>query len=123
MIIKFLKNLFLPKASIASLSSEEAYVLSLPRSPLWKIIRNEHLKKFPCCEVCGNFKNVVPHHIVPFHIDPSLELEPLNLISLCEGDTFNCHLFFGHFRKWTRYNPTVVQDSYEWNRRMKFNNI
>lgn len=125
--MKMLDQIFnffkLSNKKVVNLSVEEIEVLALPRSPLWKKLRDEHLKKFPTCAVCGNTQKVVPHHIVPFHVDPKLELDPHNLISLCEGDTFNCHLFFGHFRKWTKYNPTVVQDSYEWNRRIKFNNI
>jgi len=107
------------KGEIGSLSAEEIEVLSLPRSPFWKKLREEHLRKSPNCSVCGSIKSVVPHHIIPFHVNPQLELDPNNLISLCEGDTFNCHLFFGHFRKWTKHNPDVVQDSLEWSKKIK----
>lgn len=100
-------------------SFDEIRVLSLPRSPEWKKVRLEHLSKNPRCAVCGNYKNVVPHHIVPFHVDPSKELDPSNLISLCEGDTFNCHLFFGHFRNWTKHNPEVTEDARIWNEKTK----
>jgi hypothetical protein len=84
------------------------------RSSKWRALRIDHLKKNPACAVCGNTKKVVPHHIVPYHIDPSKELDPLNLISLCEGDTFNCHLFFGHLRNWSRCNPDIVEDARLW---------
>lgn len=87
---------------------------ALPRSPRWREIRQVHLKNHPTCEVCGNSKNVVPHHIVPFSIDPSRELDPSNLISLCEGPTFNCHLFFGHLRNWSCHNPDIVEDARIW---------
>jgi len=97
---------------------EEFGVLSTPRSKEWRKLRSEHLKTHPSCAVCGNLKNVVPHHIIPFHIDPSKELDPLNLITLCEGDTFNCHLFFGHFRNWTKHNPEIVKDASEWNKKV-----
>lgn len=93
-------------------------VASAPRSPEWKRLREDHLRRNPRCAVCGNSKNVVPHHIVPFHIDASKELDPLNLISLCEGDTFNCHLFFGHLRNWTRHNSDVVNDAKMWNEKI-----
>lgn len=102
-----------------NLTPEEFSVLSIPRSKEWKKVRNEHLKKYPICAVCGNSKNVVPHHIIPFHIDPSKELDLSNLITLCEGDTFNCHLFFGHFRNWTKHNPSVVEDANLWNKKIK----
>lgn len=68
--------------------------------------------------MCGNSFNVVPHHIVPFHVDPSKELDPSNLISLCEGETFNCHLFFGHLKNWSKYNPDVVKDANVWNKKI-----
>lgn len=101
------------------LSDEELSILSAPRSAEWRRLRAEHLKKNPLCAVCGNSRNVVPHHIVPFHVDPSRELDPNNLISLCEGETFNCHLFFGHYRNWTKHNPDVAEDSKRWNERVR----
>lgn len=91
----------------------------LSRSYQWKRIRAAHLKEKPECAVCGSTKNVVPHHIIPFSVDPSRELDPSNLISLCEGKTFNCHLFFGHLRNWSGYNPDVVQDARFWREKLK----
>ena len=96
-----------------------AEVLSEPRSPRWKDVRKEHLEKFPECEACGTRKSVVPHHIVPFHVDPSKEIDPENLVSLCESPTFNCHLFFGHLKRWDRHNPKVVEDARNWRSRMR----
>ena len=97
-----------------------AYVGSLanPRSKMWKKVREEHLRKNPECAVCGRKENLVPHHVVPVHEDPSLELDPENLITLCEGPAFNCHLFFGHLRNWSSSNPTVRKDAEEWRRRI-----
>jgi 5-methylcytosine-specific restriction protein A len=88
--------------------------LGSPRSSKWKILRGEHIRNNPTCAVCGNSKKVVPHHIIPYHVDPSKEMEPSNLISLCEGETFNCHLFFGHLRNWSKHNPDVVEDARVW---------
>ncbi len=93
--------------------------LSEPRSSRWKEVRKEHLKRFPECEACGSRKSVVPHHIVPFHVDPSKELDPENLVSLCESPTFNCHLFFGHLKRWDRHNPHVVEDAKTWRSRIR----
>jgi hypothetical protein len=93
--------------------------LSEPRSSRWKEVRKEHLKRFPECEACGSRKSVVPHHIVPFHVDPSKELDPENLVSLCESPTFNCHLFFGHLKRWDRHNPHVVEDAKTWRLRIR----
>jgi hypothetical protein len=91
--------------------------LAAPRSSEWRKLRNEHLLKNPCCAVCGSKKNVVPHHVVPFSTDPSLELDPDNLVTLCEGEVFNCHLFFGHLKNWKRYNPEVVEDAAYWRKK------
>lgn len=116
-MLRLFKKIF----AFCNLTVEELVVLSTPRSKEWKKIRSEHLKKNPNCAVCGNTKNVVPHHIVPFHIDPTKELDLSNLITLCEGDTFNCHLFFGHFRNWTKYNPFVVEDANQWSKKINNN--
>lgn len=93
--------------------------LSSPRSRAWRALRNEHLARFPACAACGTEKNVVPHHIVPFHLDPSRELDSENLVTLCESQTFNCHLFFGHLKRWDRHNPHVVEDARLWRERIE----
>lgn len=90
--------------------------LGKQRSYLWKEVRKNHLKNFPECAVCGRKKNIVPHHIIPVSVDPSLELDPNNLITLCEGPSFNCHLFFGHLRNWSSHNPDVKKHAKEWNK-------
>jgi hypothetical protein len=52
--------------------------LGLPRSSQWKFVREKWLKDHPKSAVCGSTKDVVPHHIIPFNSDPSLELDPNN---------------------------------------------
>lgn len=108
-MFKFLKSFF------SGLSVEEIQILALPRSSKWKKLRIQHLEKNPVCAVCGSKKNIVPHHVVPVHVDPSRELDPTNLISLCENQSFNCHLFFGHLKNWSRCNPNVIEDAQAWN--------
>lgn len=87
--------------------------LSAKRSPEWPKVRAEHLKNNPCCAVCGGNKKLEVHHITPFHIDKSLELDANNLITLCESasDGVICHLFVGHKGNYKESNPNVVQDS------------
>jgi 5-methylcytosine-specific restriction protein A len=96
--------------------------LRSPRSSKWKVLRDDHIRKNPTCAVCGS-KKVVPHHIIPYHVDPSKEMDPTNLISLCEGETFNCHLFFGHLRNWSSYNPEVVEDARIWREKLNKDNV
>lgn len=79
------------------------------RSSKWPKVRDAHLKIDPVCNVCGRKDDLNVHHIIPFHIDRSKELDLNNLITLCNGN--NCHFTFGHLFNWQNYNPSVVQDT------------
>jgi hypothetical protein len=71
------------------------------RSTHWPRVRKEHLEHQPLCSVCGGRKNVEVHHVRPFYKAPKLELDPQNLITLCNH--LRCHLLIGHlgyFRSW-----------------------
>lgn len=83
------------------------------RSPHWPVVRAEHLLKFPTCAACGSKKKLEVHHKLPFHDDPSKELDPDNLITLCEStsDGIICHLCIGHDGNYKDYNPTVEADA------------
>lgn len=89
------------------------------RSPAWPQVRLLHLVKHPVCEVCGGKKRVQVHHIKPFHLHPDLELDPTNLVTLCEGwAVANCHLLFGHLGDFRDDNPTVLKDARHWGRKI-----
>lgn len=81
-----------------------------PRSGSWKKVRSAFLKKNPSCAACGNVKKLECHHIIPYHVDASLELEESNLIVLCENSG-NCHFVWGHLLDWKAWNPDVVKDT------------
>lgn len=70
-------------------------------------MRREHLEKEPCCAACGRKKALEVHHIVPYHENPELELDPTNLITLCADP---CHLVWGHLMSFKRVNPSVRAD-------------
>lgn len=78
------------------------------RSPKWRKVRAEHIKNNPSCAACGRKDGLEVHHIVPYHINPDLELEPSNLITLCGK---YCHFIFGHYMDWKSWNENVVRDS------------
>lgn len=61
------------------------------------------------CAGCGTKKKLQVHHIIPFSIDPTLELAFKNLLTLCMGFC-NCHSTFGHLGSWRSYNPDVEED-------------
>ena len=81
------------------------------RAPGWSKLAAAHLRANPDCIACGSRKNVVPHHKEPVHLFPERELDPTNLVTLCEGPVVNCHILFGHLRNWSSYNVDVEQDA------------
>ena len=84
------------------------------RSPKWPKVRKEYLKKHPNCASCGKKKliGMQVHHIVPFHIDPSKELDEENFITLCDNP--RCHLDKGHLGFWQSWNVNVIEDCIIW---------
>lgn len=77
------------------------------RSSQWSSVRKEHLKYQSECQACGRTKDLEVHHIEPFNINPSRELDPTNLITLCSK---GCHLIFGHLMDYKSWNKDVVSD-------------
>lgn len=109
MILKNVKDVVQGKAPLAC-----------TRSSKWPTVRKHHLENNPICAVCGGKDKIEVHHIKPFHEHPELELEPTNLISLCESKSHGvvCHLFVGHLGNYKNNNPTVVEDAKAWNKKL-----
>jgi len=105
MIIKNIKDVFQGKASFKQ-----------KRSSKWPTIRKRHLKSNPRCIVCNGTEKLEVHHIKPFHECPELELEPTNLITLCESKSHGvvCHLFIGHLGNYKKSNSSVIEDAKMW---------
>jgi hypothetical protein len=74
-----------------------------PRSPKWQSVRNEFIKTHDECVCCGSKNKLQVHHILPFCVDPSKELDPDNLATMCS----RCHLLIGHCGWFQRYNPDL----------------
>lgn len=79
------------------------------RSSKWPKVEESFLKDNPTCAACGSTKHLNVHHKMPFHLDPSLELDPNNLITLCMDK--DCHLLIGHGDNFKAYNPDVQNDA------------
>jgi 5-methylcytosine-specific restriction endonuclease McrA len=77
------------------------------RSPKWSAVRKAFVKSNPYCSACGTTRELEVHHIIPFHIDASRELDTANLLTLCS----DCHFYIGHLKDWNRYNPQVRDDA------------
>lgn len=85
-----------------------------PRSLQWPKVRAAHLLRHPACEVCRTRKKLEVHHTKPFHLWPEFELDPANLMTLCDPH----HLLFGHLMDWRSWNPRVWDDAEEWRRKL-----
>ena len=88
------------------------------RSGQWAKVRREHLAKEPRCIACGRDDDLEVHHVVPYHVDPTLELSPANLCTVCADP---CHLVHAHLMNWTRSNPNVREDCERYSQRMAEN--
>ena len=85
------------------------------RSPKWRKVRNEFIKNNNECAACGRDDDLEVHHIVPYHVDPSLELDHCNLITLCGK---HCHFIFGHLGDWKSWNKDVVEDTKNYHKKI-----
>lgn len=81
------------------------------RSSKWESVRKHHILANPLCAACGGSIKPQVHHIKPFHLYRELELEPTNLITLCEHGKTECHLKIGHLGNFKRENINVVADA------------
>jgi hypothetical protein len=82
------------------------------RSPHWSRVAMEHRLREPRCVACGyKGKKLQVHHIKPFHLHPHLELDPQNLITLCEARGREHHLLLGHLDAWNSYNEHIRADA------------
>lgn len=82
-----------------------------PRSPRWPACRRAWLVQHPTCAACGSREMVQVHHKAPFHLFPQRELDPTNLITLCERPGVDHHLNIGHLGDWRKFNPRVEEDA------------
>ena len=96
--------------------------LGAARSSGWQKVRKEYITKYPFCALCSGTKTLEVHHKQPFHIKPELELDPKNLITLCESgkNGIVCHRAFGHLGDYKSVNNQVDDDVMVW--KTKFDN-
>lgn len=99
---------------IASLKSEyipESFKKDTARDSRWHALRDKIVKAHPFCAYCGGTTKLQAHHIRPFHLEPDLELDPSNVIVLCEDPATDHHLKIGHLGNFqSEGNPRVVED-------------
>ncbi len=82
----------------------EHVVKRFKRSSKWSKIRKYVIEIDGYkCRCCGRKWGLQVHHIIPFSIDPSQELNIYNLITLCG----KCHFLIGHLGSWKSWNKDV----------------
>ena len=82
------------------------------RSNQWPKYEHAWLKDNAECAACGAKEKLQVHHVKPFHLDPSLELNFNNYISLCEAKGGpECHLHIGHHGNFKNENPAVREEA------------
>lgn len=101
-------------ALFRSLADRLAGKPAAPRSPHWPAVRRAHLVREPACAACATRTQLAVHHVKPVHLYPELELDPANLLTLCEGPGGGCHLHHGHLGAWVAWNPGVRADAKEY---------
>jgi predicted restriction endonuclease len=83
----------------------------ITRNSEWDRLRRQFLKLHDKCEFCGvrnrGVKTLVAHHVVPYWVDRTKELDVENLFALCEEH----HFTFGHFCNWKKFNPRIREDA------------
>ena len=84
--------------------------VSEKRSDRWPTVEKHFRETNPACAVCNGTEHLNVHHCMPFHLDPALELDPSNLITLCMGEK-ECHLRIGHGSYFSAYNKNVRKDA------------
>ena len=92
---------------------------AIQRHPLWKSVRDRHIRAHPFCAVCGRASNLAVHHKQPVSLFPNRELDSRNLVTLCQNESFNCHFVVGHLMNWSTYNPDVDRDIAFWSARLR----
>jgi 5-methylcytosine-specific restriction enzyme A len=102
-------------------AAQGKHPLGHARSAHWPTARKRQLALHPVCELCGGSEDLEVHHIRPFHLHPDLELDPANLITLCEAKKggINCHLAFGHLGNFRSFNVDVETDAAQWAAKIK----
>lgn len=97
----------------ASVMSPTDQIVGEPRSSQWPRVRAAWLKTHGECAACGQRDHLNVHHVVPFHEDPSKELDLENLVTLCTDGPghMNCHLVIGHAGNYKGRNENVREDA------------
>ena len=83
------------------------------RSSQWGKLSKQFLKANPYC-FCGE-KATTTHHVIPFSVDRTRELDVQNLLAVCE----HCHIRFAHLGSFRSYEKDIKTIATDWELRRK----
>jgi 5-methylcytosine-specific restriction protein A len=104
-------------------NDEAVRTIGRGRSPEWPKVEKAFRKIHPQCVACivKSVTHIQIHHRFPFHYctalgRPDLELDPRNLITLCEwkDPAPNHHELVGHLADWSSADLDVATDAIDW---------
>ncbi len=101
-------NVFIPPeppSQIAEMVSHHHAIFEGPRSGKWPTVRQRFIAVHSRCAACGSPLNLNVHHLISFHEQPELELDPDNLITLCRLH----HFLLGHSSNWSDTNENCKE--------------
>ena len=83
------------------------------RSSKWPAFKKQYaLTHLPVCAICCGTQDLNLHHLRPFHVFPELELDPQNVVWLCNAK--QCHIRVGHLGNFQSINPSGATDIVIW---------
>jgi hypothetical protein len=100
----------------AAQKREKSKATDPARSSKWPAFRKKYLAEHKTngggCEACGAKTGLQLHHVHPFHTDPSLELDPSNMLVVCMFvGGLECHEKIAHSEKGFKWvNPNSRAD-------------
>jgi hypothetical protein len=104
---------------LGAVTEKPLFMSAHQRSPHWRSVREAFLRDHPECAACGGTADLEVHHRRPFHIEPTWELLPANLITLCETPSRHCHFYVGHLLDWHAFNVHIAGDAEFWRKRIR----
>jgi hypothetical protein len=107
MLVQYFKDKLYGLLNYFTKRKSDVFEASADRSGQWRTFRNNLVKNAKCA-ICGSSKNLQAHHKKPFKDFPELELDPDNIVILCENPNRNCHFVFGHLFNWSHYNDDII---------------
>jgi len=92
--------------TVYGVKSRADFYTEAARDSKWRSFRKVQLVNKKCA-ICDGTEGLELHHKKSFHDSPELELDPDNVMVLCDNHPRNCHFIFGHLMNWRFINDDI----------------